>query len=118
MASASVPALPSHIKAWVYSEYGKSSDILKFDTNVPLPEIKEDQVLIKVEAAALNPIDYRRCGGFLKDTDSPLPVSFSFSSFLANGFQFLLLSTDLFMPFWPTMVDCSSDCYVFEFKSV
>ncbi|KAI4346983.1 hypothetical protein L6164_007840 [Bauhinia variegata] len=75
MASASVPALPSHIKAWVYSEYGKSSDILKFDTNVPLPEIKEDQVLIKVEAAALNPIDYRRCGGFLKDTDSPLPTA-------------------------------------------
>ncbi|OIV89575.1 hypothetical protein TanjilG_18743 [Lupinus angustifolius] len=65
---------PSHIKAWVYSEYGKTQDILKFDSNVPIPDIKEDQVLIKVVAAALNPIDYKRALGYFNNTDSPLPT--------------------------------------------
>ncbi|KAF7819593.1 2-methylene-furan-3-one reductase-like [Senna tora] len=40
-------SIPSHMKAWVYSEYGKSGDVLRFDPNVPLPQVKEDQVLIK-----------------------------------------------------------------------
>ncbi|KAI4346982.1 hypothetical protein L6164_007839 [Bauhinia variegata] len=73
MAAASVPTLPSHIKAWVYSEYGKSSNVLKL-TTVPLPQIKADQVLIKVEAAAVNPIDYRRLIGYITETDT-LPTT-------------------------------------------
>lgn len=68
-------AVPTHIKAWTYSEYGKSVDILKFDPSLPLPELKEDQVLIKVVAAALNPIDYKRMEALFKDTDSPLPTA-------------------------------------------
>ncbi|MCI41037.1 quinone oxidoreductase-like protein chloroplastic-like, partial [Trifolium medium] len=34
---------------------------------------KEDQVLIKVVAAALNPVDIKRASGYFKDIDSPLP---------------------------------------------
>nr|AFK38435.1 unknown [Lotus japonicus] len=68
-------AIPTHIKAWTYSEYGKSTDIHKFDPNVPLPELKEDHVLIKVVAAALNPIDCKRMEALFKDTDSPLPTA-------------------------------------------
>jgi len=71
---ATTPSIPSHIKAWVYSEYGNTEDILKFESNIPIPQIKEDHVLIKVVAAALNPIDYKRALGFFKNTDSPLPV--------------------------------------------
>lgn len=71
---ASIYNIPSHIKAWVYYEYGNIEEILKFESNIPIPDIKEDQVLIKVVAAALNPADSKRALGVLKDTDSPLPV--------------------------------------------
>ncbi|KAM1963592.1 hypothetical protein ACFX15_044166 [Malus domestica] len=55
VASSDSVSIPSVNKAWVYPEYGRSADVLKFDPNVPVPEIKEDQVLIKVVAASLNP---------------------------------------------------------------
>lgn len=63
----------------MYGEYG-GVDVLKFENNVSVPELKEDQVLIKVVAAALNPVDFKRRQGKFKNTDSPLPVNASFSS--------------------------------------
>lgn len=74
MASTPNSNIPSHTKAWVYSQYGEIEEVLQFDPNVPTPHLKEDQVLIKVEAAALNPVDYKRALGHFKDIDSPLPV--------------------------------------------
>ncbi|RDX69011.1 2-methylene-furan-3-one reductase, partial [Mucuna pruriens] len=71
---ASISSIPSYIKAWVYSEYGNIEEILKFDPNVAISDIKEDQVLIKVVAASLNPADYKRALGYFKNTDSPLPT--------------------------------------------
>ncbi|PON56176.1 Alcohol dehydrogenase superfamily, zinc-type [Trema orientale] len=73
MAAASFDSIPSVQKAWTYSEFGKTADVLKFDDNVPIPEVKEDQVLIKVVAAALNPIDYKRIHGLIKAIDAPPP---------------------------------------------
>jgi len=58
----------------VYSDYG-GVDVLKLESNIVVPEIKEDQVLIKVVAAALNPVDAKRRQGKFKATDSPLPVN-------------------------------------------
>ncbi|CAB4275201.1 unnamed protein product [Prunus armeniaca] len=66
--------VPSVNKAWVYAEYGKPADVLKLDPNVPLPRVEEDQVLIKVAAAALNPVDHKRLLGYFKDTDTALPA--------------------------------------------
>lgn len=69
-----VSSVPSQMKAWIYGDYG-GVDVLKFDTNVSVPELKEDQVLIKIIAAALNPVDFKRRLGKFKNTDSPLPVN-------------------------------------------
>ncbi|KAL3501188.1 hypothetical protein ACH5RR_035637 [Cinchona calisaya] len=66
-------SIPSSMKAWVYSEYG-GVEVLKFDENISVPQVKDDQVLIKVVAAALNPVDFKRRLGKFKATDSPLPT--------------------------------------------
>ncbi|KAM1065697.1 hypothetical protein FF2_021000 [Malus domestica] len=68
-----VAVVPSEMKAWVYGEYG-GVDVLKFDSKVAVPELLEDQVLVKVVAAALNPVDFKRRQGKFKNTDSPLPT--------------------------------------------
>ncbi|KAK2977759.1 hypothetical protein RJ640_016148 [Escallonia rubra] len=66
-------SVPSTMKAWVYGDYG-GVDVLKFESSVSVPEVKDDQVLIKVAAAALNPVDFKRRLGKFKATDSPLPT--------------------------------------------
>ncbi|KAL2344327.1 hypothetical protein Fmac_005612 [Flemingia macrophylla] len=68
-----VTPVPSDMKAWVYGEYG-GVDVLKLDSSVGVPDVKEDQVLVKVFAAALNPVDAKRRQGKFKATDSPLPT--------------------------------------------
>ncbi|KAI9125454.1 hypothetical protein K1719_004070 [Acacia pycnantha] len=71
--SVTVTPVPAQMKAWVYGEYG-GVDVLKFDSNVGVPDFKEDEVLVKVVAAALNPVDGKRRQGKFKATDSPLPT--------------------------------------------
>uniref|UniRef100_A0A9I9DP57 Enoyl reductase (ER) domain-containing protein n=1 Tax=Cucumis melo TaxID=3656 RepID=A0A9I9DP57_CUCME len=59
-------SIPTHMKAWVYHDFGNTPDVLKLDFNYPVPQINENQLLIKVVAASLNPIDYKRIHGALK----------------------------------------------------
>lgn len=73
-AEASTTSKISSMKGWIYSEYG-GTEVLKIDDNVTVPEVKDDQVLIKVAAAALNPVDFKRRHGKFKASDSPLPVT-------------------------------------------
>ncbi|XP_048129064.1 2-methylene-furan-3-one reductase-like [Rhodamnia argentea] len=74
MASYSDFTIPSKIKAWVYAERGNPINVLKLVSDVGVPEIKENQVLVKVAAAALNPVDAKRALGFFKDIDSSPPI--------------------------------------------
>ncbi|XP_052184204.1 2-methylene-furan-3-one reductase [Diospyros lotus] len=69
----SISSVPSQMKAWVYGEYG-GVDVLKLESDVSVPPVKDDQVLVKVAAAALNPVDFKRRLGKFKATDSPLPT--------------------------------------------
>ena len=71
------------MKAWIYREYG-GVDVLQLESDVPLPQINDDQVLIKVVAASLNPVDFKRRLGLFNLTDSPLPVTLSLSLSLSN----------------------------------
>ncbi|XP_057948651.1 2-methylene-furan-3-one reductase-like [Malania oleifera] len=66
-------SVQAEMKAWVYGEYG-GVDVLKFESKASVPEVRDDQVLIKVVAAALNPVDFKRRQGKFKATDSPLPT--------------------------------------------
>lgn len=91
-------SIPSKMKAWIYNEYGNSENVLRFDSEVEVPQVKEDQVLIKVVAAALNPVDSKRILGWFKVTDSPHPVRKTLlSSFFDLGFSqiFFLVSVVL-----------------------
>ncbi|KAL4305807.1 hypothetical protein HN51_039776 [Arachis hypogaea] len=72
MAAAS--AIPTHMKAWAYSDHGKSNVVLKFHPSFPVPELKADQVLIRVVAAAINPIDYYKIAGSYNDSDALFPI--------------------------------------------
>jgi len=63
--------VPTTQKGWTYSEYG-SREVLKFAEDIPVPEVKADEVLVKVHAAALNPVDFKRRSGKFPD-DSELP---------------------------------------------
>ncbi|MED6173255.1 hypothetical protein PIB30_057637 [Stylosanthes scabra] len=73
--AASTTSIPSQIKAWVYNEYGNIEETLKLDSNIAIPQIKDDEVLIKVVAAALNPVDYKRARGIFKANEPPFPTA-------------------------------------------
>ncbi|XP_066351982.1 2-methylene-furan-3-one reductase-like [Miscanthus floridulus] len=65
--------VPGVMKAWVYDAYGDAS-VLKLNEAAAVPAVAEDQVLVKVVAAALNPVDAKRRAGKFQATDSPLPT--------------------------------------------
>nr|XP_022323045.1 quinone oxidoreductase-like isoform X2 [Crassostrea virginica] len=57
-------ALKTIMKAIRVTEFG-GPQVLKLETNVPIPEPAQDEVLIKVEAAGINPVDtYIRSGTY------------------------------------------------------
>jgi hypothetical protein len=76
-AKISAMEVPTTHKAWTYAEYGPPG-VLKLE-QIPVPDVAADEVLVKVHAAALNPVDGKRRQGKFKNTDSPLPVSLQLS---------------------------------------
>ncbi|KAF7846686.1 hypothetical protein BT93_L3914 [Corymbia citriodora subsp. variegata] len=66
--------IPAKMKAWVYREHGNAADVLGLDPELELPEVQEGQVLVKVLAAALNPIDTHRVTGVFQLPGFSLPA--------------------------------------------
>jgi NADPH:quinone reductase-like Zn-dependent oxidoreductase len=60
------------MKAVRIHQYG-DSNMLKYE-NAPIPEILPDEVLIKVHAAAVNPVDWKIREGKMKNTEK-LPIT-------------------------------------------
>jgi 2-methylene-furan-3-one reductase len=56
----------------LYHEYGPAKEVLKFE-EIPVPEVHPDQVLVKVKAAAINPVDFKRRTGYVS-ANSPFPI--------------------------------------------
>ena len=52
------------MKAIIYQRYGKS-DVLEYSKNAEKPKLTRGQVLVKVHAAALNPVDCEMRSGML-----------------------------------------------------
>lgn len=48
--------LPKTQRAWRAVKQGKPSEALVFQTDVPVPPLSPGEVLVKVQAAALNPV--------------------------------------------------------------
>jgi NADPH:quinone reductase-like Zn-dependent oxidoreductase len=53
------------MKAWQALRYGNPREALKLN-DIPYPQARPGELLIRVEAAALNPIDYKQLRGDLK----------------------------------------------------
>ncbi|HWY41810.1 MAG TPA: NADP-dependent oxidoreductase, partial [Chthoniobacterales bacterium] len=70
---ASAQTNPAMMKAVVVNGFG-GPEVLKYQ-EVPKPEPKNDEILVRVMAAAVNPVDtYVRQGKFFKNRDSQGPV--------------------------------------------
>ncbi|CAL4998364.1 unnamed protein product [Urochloa decumbens] len=72
-ATAAAMEVPATMKAWAHDAYGDAS-VLKLVEAAAVPAVGEDQVLVRVVAAALNPVDAKRRAGKFQATDSPLPT--------------------------------------------
>lgn len=67
-----VEDIPPYQTAWVYREYGPKEK-LSLEL-IKVPKLQGDQVLVKVKAAAICPLDVKRREGLYRRLDSKLPV--------------------------------------------
>ncbi|KAG0290678.1 NADPh quinone reductase [Dissophora globulifera] len=64
--AANAPALPTTIKSVQYTAAGTPAEILSINEAAPLPTVTGSNILVKVHAAALNPVDWKLMkGGFV-----------------------------------------------------
>ncbi len=71
------------MKALRFSEFGPPS-VLRIE-EVPMPEPGPDEALVQVEAAAINPSDWKNVGGHFKDTSLPRTPGRDFAGLVLKG---------------------------------
>jgi NADPH-dependent curcumin reductase CurA len=58
--------IPSAMKAAQQSEYGEARNVLTLRDNIPVPQqLSSDQILVRVNAASINPVDWKLLNGNL-----------------------------------------------------
>ncbi|KAG8215505.1 chaperonin 10-like protein [Butyriboletus roseoflavus] len=60
--SSSDNTIPTTQKAWIVVKQGKPRDALVFKTDCPVPRPKPGEVLVRIRAAALNPVGWKFMG--------------------------------------------------------
>jgi NADPH:quinone reductase len=64
--------IPDHMKAAVIDRFGRPEDVIRV-TTIPIPEVGDDEVLIRVAAAGIGPWDPEICEGQLREGDEQFP---------------------------------------------
>jgi len=59
--------------AYAYEEYGNHADVLK-KVSIPIPTIGENEVLIKISASAINPVDFKIMEGYIRAWPQNFPI--------------------------------------------
>jgi len=86
------PTIPATMKAAVYEQYGAPSDVLHLQEQ-PVPTIQPHEVLIRIYASSVNPVDWKilsgvLCKAGLVDTkptkENPAPVGFDASGVIVQ----------------------------------
>eukprot|EP01101_Sappina_pedata_P009327 TRINITY_DN5407_c0_g1_i1.p1 TRINITY_DN5407_c0_g1~~TRINITY_DN5407_c0_g1_i1.p1 ORF type:complete len:362 (-),score=105.09 TRINITY_DN5407_c0_g1_i1:27-1088(-) len=81
--------IPSVMKAVVFSDFGQPESALSIPSDVPVPSPSSSQVLVRVHAASINPIDYKVMGGILSIVSFlqkwPLITGFDFSGVVVQA---------------------------------
>lgn len=54
--AAETPDLPTTQRAWLVVRQGDPAEALKLEEKAPVPRLEKGDVLVKVQAAALNPV--------------------------------------------------------------
>eukprot|EP00662_Eupelagonemidae_sp_cell21_P024762 gene24762-39942_t len=76
--------LPMMMKAVRYAE--NTDDVAQFTIgSIPLPTVAKGEVLVKVSAASVNPIDYKVMSGALKGVGWAMPLPFTMGYDLAGA---------------------------------
>jgi 2-desacetyl-2-hydroxyethyl bacteriochlorophyllide A dehydrogenase len=53
------------MNGYVYNAYGNPHEVLQYNTDLPVPAVGDDDILVEVHASSVNPIDYKLLHGYL-----------------------------------------------------
>ncbi|GJP65709.1 hypothetical protein CLOP_g22574 [Closterium sp. NIES-67] len=59
------PAVPEKMSAWQYSKRGGGAEALQLNESAPVPKPGRGEVLVKVSAASINPVDWKMQNGYI-----------------------------------------------------